>query len=164
MPYSWYMQVGQSFILELSVGKKADLPILGVVTWVGILILGLRCARHGVRHTVRGPWWRRNQSSKLPPEFWGSVWDEAWLNSFIFTLPKGDIYSAVERMHPFAGAGWHLKWTSGWLCWLSIWLLLRSWSWGPGIKPCVGLCAQQGDCFSSLFPSHYLCSLSQINK
>ena len=40
----------------------------------------------------------------------------------------------------------------GWLSQLSIWLQLRSWSQGPGIKPCIGLCAQQGVCLRVSLP------------
>ena len=48
----------------------------------------------------------------------------------------------------------------GWLCQLSVCLQLRSWSPDPGIKPCVGLHAQRGVCFSlSLCPFSHLCSL-----
>ena len=36
----------------------------------------------------------------------------------------------------------------GWLSQLSICLLLRSWSQSPGIKPCIGLPAQQRACFA----------------
>ena len=51
----------------------------------------------------------------------------------------------------------------GWLNWLSICLWLGSWSQSPGIKPCIGLPAQWGVCFSlSLCPSPCSCSLSLL--
>lgn len=31
--------------------KKADLSVLGVVTWLDMFTVGLLCTRHGVRHT-----------------------------------------------------------------------------------------------------------------
>ena len=57
----------------------------------------------------------------------------------------------------------------GWLNWLSIYLQLRSWSQGPGIRPHIRLPAQEGVCFSSSLcplPSAPALrhSLSQINK
>ena len=58
----------------------------------------------------------------------------------------------------------------GWLSWLSIWLQLRSWSWGPGIE--LTSDSLLGEESASPSPSAHpyclcflsLCSLSQINK
>ena len=42
-----------------------------------------------------------------------------------------------------------IRWgLSGWLCWLSVCLWLRSWSRGPGMEPRVTLPTQEGVCFS----------------